>query len=104
MSITALYGCHVREHTVKGIEALLRADESVTEPERYAFLGVCRNPSRAVRYVTASEAAEILRTSKRTVWRLVRCGRLSRVKLGPRCTRFRLRDVEELPVEFQAGN
>jgi len=38
----------------------------------------------------------MLSTSTRTVWRLASIGKLTRVKLGYRSTRFRLDEVENL--------
>jgi excisionase family DNA binding protein len=42
------------------------------------------------------EVAELLACSRRLVWRLASEGALPRVKLGPRCVRFRRADVEAL--------
>ena len=46
------------------------------------------------------QVADLLSCSRRLVWRLVSEGYLSRVPLGPRCVRFRRRDVEALVDEL----
>ncbi len=46
--------------------------------------------------LTVGEVAELLNCSTRLVWRLASEGQLPRVRLGPRCVRFRRRDVEAL--------
>jgi excisionase family DNA binding protein len=42
------------------------------------------------------EAADMLGVSARTAWRMVKAGELPTVKLGPRATRVRMSDVQEL--------
>jgi excisionase family DNA binding protein len=46
--------------------------------------------------VRVGEAAEMLGVSARTAWRMVKAGELRTVKLGPRATRVRVSDVQEL--------
>ena len=46
------------------------------------------------------QVAELLNCSRRLVWRLASEGLLTRVKLAPRCVRFRLSDVEALIDEL----
>ena len=48
--------------------------------------------------LTQQEAAEYLRVSLKTLRRLVREGRLSEVRLGPRLPRYRVRDLDALVV------
>jgi len=91
----------VIEQTMRAIEAILEADPTIPRDERSAVLAFCQNPQAPAtrqqpnrpEFVTAQEAADILKTSKRTVWRLVKMGKIRRIKLGHRCTRFRLDDV-----------
>jgi excisionase family DNA binding protein len=42
------------------------------------------------------EAAAMLGVSARTAWRMIEAGELPTVKLGPRATRVRMSDVQEL--------
>lgn len=48
--------------------------------------------------LTQQEAAEYLRVSLKTLRRLVREGKLSEVRLGPRLPRYRVRDLDALVV------
>ena len=90
--------------TLRAVKAILEADPTVSATHRMAVLSLCQNPGKgdsSVRrkrpqYVTARDVADMLSTSTRTVWRLAGTGRLTRVKLGYRCTRFRLDEVESL--------
>lgn len=56
------------------------------------------------RLLTAQQVAERLSVSPRMVWALAAEGRLRRVKLGPRCTRFPLSAVNELISQQQGGS
>jgi len=47
----------------------------------------------AARLLTATDVAELLSVSLRSVWSFRSSGRLKGVKVGPRCTRFRPEDV-----------
>lgn len=47
-------------------------------------------------FITRREASERLRVSLSTIDRYVAAGELERLKIGPRRTLFRLRDVEHL--------
>jgi len=90
--------------TLRAVEAVLAADSTVSKPEREAVLEVCRNaeaqrrrPGRELpRFVTPAQTAEILQVNRRTVWRLVQAGKLKRIKLGHKLTRFRLDDIEQI--------
>lgn len=90
--------------TLRAVKAILEADPTVSDAQMMQVLSVCRNPGeeRSARrekrpqYVTAKEVADMLSTSTRTVWRLAGAGRLTRVKLGYRCTRFRIDEVDNL--------
>ena len=49
----------------------------------------------ALQYVTATQIAEMLSTSTRSIWRMVACGRLPRpIYLGRKSPRWRLAEVE----------
>lgn len=50
----------------------------------------------AATLLNVDEVAALLGCSKRLVWRLVSENRLRRIKLGPRCVRFRRGDVEAM--------
>jgi excisionase family DNA binding protein len=95
----------MHESTIRAIVAIMGTDPTITGPQREHVLKACREPDgtrigpqhrSAKRYITAKQAAEILCTSPRTVWRLVRLGKIKRIKLGYRCTRFHLEDVENM--------
>ena len=91
--------------TMRAITAILEADQTVSGAEKTNILQVCQSPETPtskrpdtvnVRFVTPHQAADLLQTSVRTVWRLAREGKLRRVKLGHRSTRFPLRDLDNL--------
>lgn len=90
--------------TYRAIKAILDTDPSLSDSQRGEVLRVCQNPagshhagnSRRPEFISAREAAEILHTSKRTVWRLAKLGKIHRVKIGHRSTRFRLDDLANL--------
>ena len=90
--------------TLRAIQAILESDHTVSDKVASVVLAVCREPRQAdgngkgrpPRLLTPRETAEILNTSLRTVFRLAQEGRLPRVKLGERSTRFRLQDIENL--------
>jgi len=94
----------MNDGTYKAVKAILEADSSLSDSQRAGVLAVCRNPeaiepthaNSRPEFVTAKEAAEILKTSKRTIWRLVKIGKIQRIKLGHRCTRFRLEDIANI--------
>ena len=82
----------------------MEADPSLSDSQRSTVLRVCEDPGPERRsrnnvrpqFVSAKEASEILNTSKRTVWRLARIGKIRRIKLGHRSTRFRLEDLANI--------
>ena len=87
--------------TLRAIKAILETDPSIPDVQKSAILRSCEkaesacSSQRQVRpqFVTVREAAEILCTSHRTIWRLARIGKLTRIKLGHRSTRFRMEDI-----------
>jgi excisionase family DNA binding protein len=58
---------------------------------------------QADRLAPASEVAAILGVSRSTVVRLAERGDLVAVRLSPRCTRYRLRDVDALIARLSEG-
>ena len=94
------------------IKAILETDTSVTGDQRRAIQRACEGvgpvphpPTRErPQFVTPREAAEILNTSKRTIWRLVSIGKLPRIKLGHRSTRIRLADIANITSVDEAGH
>ncbi len=94
----------MRPATYRAIKAILETDPSITGAQKQAIQRVCEgaepfpHPAGKERpqFVTPREAAEILNTSKRTIWRLVRIGKLPRIKLGHRSTRIRLADIANI--------
>lgn len=48
------------------------------------------------RLVDAREATRLLSISVTTLYKFCRKGRLNRVKYGPRCTRFRMSEIQAL--------
>ncbi|MCG2661267.1 MAG: helix-turn-helix domain-containing protein [Kiritimatiellae bacterium] len=94
--------------TYKAIEAILKVDQTLSALGIASILAVCResrperksqNNVHSPQLVTPRQAAEILQTSVRTVWRLTAEGKLRRVKLGYRSTRFPAQDIEKLISE-----
>ena len=60
-----------------------------------------RNDASASRsYYSISQAAELLGVSRVSIWRWVRAGRLSVVRLGHRTARIKREDLERLPVHI----
>lgn len=51
-------------------------------------------------YYSISQAAELLGVSRVSIWRWVRAGRLSVVRLGHRTARIKREDLERLPVQI----
>ncbi len=55
-------------------------------------------------WFTVEEAAEYLRLSKRTIYKLVKDGRLSAYRIGQeRHLRFRREDLDNVPVRVAQG-
>jgi predicted DNA-binding transcriptional regulator AlpA len=96
---------------LKTLKALLEAVPNISPREKDTILRICTQPQAFeedprtreapahesdIRLVTAAEAARELGTSKRMVWYLASQGMLPRIKLGTRCTRFRLRDLRRM--------
>ena len=86
--------------TYRAVRAILDADTTLTASQRNAVLCSCQSPEQGGDYrskscpqfVTAADAADILRTSKRTIWRLARIGKIRRLKIGYRSIRFAIED------------
>ena len=103
--LSVLLGCvAMNPATYRAIKAILEADTSMSDSQRNAALGACqaseqqaaRKSQSRPQFLSAKEVAEILHASLGTVWRLARRGRIHRVKLGHRCTRFRLDEIEHI--------
>lgn len=96
--------------TYKAIKAILGADASLSDAQRKAVLRSCEDPDPGhsfrsnprPQFVSVKEASEILGTSRRSIFRLIQCGRLERIKLGHRTTRFRLEDLANITSEEPA--
>ena len=90
--------------TYRAITAIPETDTSITGAQKQAIQRACEGvepfphpPSKdRPQFVTPREAAKILNTSKRTIWHLVRIGKLPRIKLGHRSTRHRLVDIANI--------
>jgi excisionase family DNA binding protein len=90
--------------TYRAITAILETDTSIPGAQKQAIQRACEGlepvphpPTRErPQFVTPREAAEILCTSTRTIWRLLRIGKLQRIKLGHRSTRIRLADIANI--------
>lgn len=90
--------------TYRAITAILETDTSIPGAQKQVILRACEGldpvphpPTRErPQFVTPREAAEILCTSTRTIWRLLRIGKLQRIKLGHRSTRIRLADIANI--------
>ena len=90
--------------TLRAIRAILEADSTVSEERRKHIIGVCNNPDGEARpaspvpgkALTVRDVTGMLQVSKRMVWRLAREGKLQRIKLGRRSTRFSSPSVERL--------
>lgn len=97
--------------TYRAIKAILETDASITGAQKQAIQRACeglepdshtQNKGRH-QFVTPKEAAEILNTSKRTIWRLLSMGRLPRIKLGHRSTRIRLDNIANMTSVDEPG-
>ena len=94
----------MNSQTLRAVSAILEADQTVSEAQRKVALRACETPdapcqptrTAPMRMLTARNAADMLHASKRMVWDLAARGRLRRIGLGSRCTRFRMDDVERL--------
>ena len=54
-------------------------------------------------YYTIAEAATVLRVSRVTIWRWLKAGRLTAVRLGDRVTRIRREDLEQAMTRVSPG-
>jgi excisionase family DNA binding protein len=61
-----------------------------------ATQAVCPAPRSMPSMLTVDEVAEFLRVTPRTVHRLAKVGRLQRIRLGHRITRYPIESVEAL--------
>jgi excisionase family DNA binding protein len=94
----------VNSQTLRALRAILETDQTVSEAQRKVILRACETPDATcqptrtapMRMLTARDVADMLHVSKRMVWDLAARGRLRRIRLGSRCTRFRMDDVERL--------
>ena len=94
----------MNSQTLRAVRAILEADPTVSEAQRKVILRACETPDATcrptrtapMRMLTARDVADMLHVSKRMVWDLAARGRLRRIRLGSRCTRFRMDDVERL--------
>ncbi len=77
-----MFSIGIPKDTILQYEDTLKAD---------GFLVLVQGTADEVKH-----AHEILNTSKRTVWRLARIGKIQRIKLGHRSTRFRLEDFANI--------
>jgi excisionase family DNA binding protein len=59
-----------------------------------------RAPEDVRAYYSISQAAELLGVSRVSIWRWIRAGHLSVVRLGHRTARIRREDLEQLPVHI----
>lgn len=94
----------MNSQTLRAVRAILEADQTVSEAQRRVILRACevpdtmRQPTRTapMRMLTVRDVADMLQVSRRMVWHLAARGRLRRIRLGHRCTRFRMDDVERI--------
>jgi len=97
--------------TYRAITAILETDPSIPGAQKQAIQHACEGLEPAThpptrerpQFVTVREAAEILCTSTRTIWRLARIGKLTRIKLGHRSTRFRMADIANITSVDEPG-
>jgi excisionase family DNA binding protein len=86
----------VNAATLKLIEAVLRADESVTPEHRAEILRACSPKALTKpRQVGAKQAAQVLGCHPKTLYRYVQKGLLHTVHFSKRKVRFDLNEVEE---------
>jgi excisionase family DNA binding protein len=97
--------------TYRAIKAIPETDATITGAQKQAIQRACEGlepvphpPTRErPQFVTPREAAELLCTSTRTIWRLLRIGKLQRIKLGHRSTRIRLADIANITSVDEPG-
>jgi hypothetical protein len=82
------------------IEAILDADDTLSEQDKDTILAACKHPDRFAsqareplpRLLTIAEVAAILNVNKCTVWRMVKSGALVERRICDR-PRYLLQDV-----------
>ncbi len=75
-----------------------RREADIPDPEtaapKHALAHLAGAPDDLL--LSVADAARLLGIGVSTLWRYVAAGRLATVKLAPRCTRLRLRDIRAL--------
>ncbi len=85
------------------IESALELDQTISLDDRETILACCRSPAMfrerqkgpEERLLRVSQVTQMLSTSRTTLWRLCKIGRLQPVLLGE-SPRFRLSDIQAL--------
>ena len=84
--------------TLQIVEVALCADQNSTPAERAAVLSVMTNPAdeKVERLITIKTASELLAIHEKSVWRLIREGRLHAVPIGRKGRRVRKSEIDDL--------
>lgn len=82
------------QSTINTIQAILRADESVTEEQAKSILRCCKEKNTRRHLINAREACSILSCSRPTLRFLVKQGRLEQINYSSRKVRFDFEEVQ----------
>ena len=95
----------MNQSTIEIIMAAIKGDTTVSLSQKTRIVAACQDTEKPQKnqqngqhpqFITPKQAAEFLQTSLRTVWRLAGEGKLRRVKLGSRSTRFSIQDIDNI--------
>jgi len=83
-------------NTLALLETALKMDGSLDEGEKNAIMEFAKNPTQATsdRLVTIKEAARLLSVNEKSIWRMVREGRLHVVPIASKARRVRMSELE----------
>ncbi len=82
------------EVTLNTIQALLKADNTVTEEEAKCIIRSCKQSNTRRHLINAREAMEILGVSRPTLRSYVKQGQLEQVNFSSRKARFDFEEVQ----------
>ena len=82
------------QSTINTIQAILRADETVTEEQAKSILRCCKEKNTRRHLINAREACSILSCSRPTLRFLVKQGRLEQINYSSRKVRFDFEEVQ----------
>lgn len=82
------------QSTINTIQAILRADETVTEEQAKSILRCCKEKNTRRHLINAKEACSILNCSRPTLRFLVKQGHLQQINFSCRRVRFDFDEVQ----------